>query len=230
MVCSQVRSVLSNLADGHLIEAERREAMAHLDACPSCACHFGQLLEVRAAVKSLPVRRVPPMLRMSLRVGASRAAARRRRYQGLLAACRAWGDLAWFRLNGLMRPLALPAAGGLVSAVLLFSMVMPNFQGLVRAHANDVPTMLFTGATVKSSLQFVVGTDELALDVFVDGRGRVIDYAFPEGSQQFNTAAIRRQLESSLLFTHFEPATTFGQPTAGWVRVNLRRSAIDVKG
>lgn len=170
------------------------------------------------------------MLKMALRVTASRESARRRRYQGFLAACRAWGDLAWFRLNGLMRPLALPAAGGLVSAVLLFSMVMPNFQGLVRAHANDVPTMLFTGATVKSSLQLVLGADELTLDVFVDERGRVIDYAFPEGSRELNTAGTRRQLESSLLFTHFQPATSFGQPTAGWVRVSLRRSAIDVKG
>jgi hypothetical protein len=230
MDCSLVRSVLSHLVDGHVIEAERREAMAHLEACPQCARQFQQLNEVRTAVRALPARRVPPMLGMSLRVIASREAARRRRYHGLLAACRAWSDSLLFRLNGLMRPLALPAAGGLASAVLLFSMVMPNFQGLVRAHANDVPTMLFTGATVKSSLDFVLEADELPLDVFVDERGRVIDYAFPEGSAHFNTASTRRQLEGSLLFTHFQPATSFGQPTAGWVRVSLRRSQIDVKG
>jgi hypothetical protein len=230
MDCSQVSSLLSQLADGHLIDAERRDALAHLDTCPGCARNFEQLLEVRTAVRALPARRVPPMLALSLRVIASRESARRRRYHGLMAALQAWGENFWFRLNGMMRPLALPAAGGLASAVLLFSMVMPNFQGLVRAHSNDVPTMLFTGATVISSHELVLGVDEMTLDVYVDERGRVIDYAFPDGSAQLNTAATRRQLENSLLFTQFQPATSFGQPTAGWVRVSLRRSQIDVKG
>lgn len=230
MDCSQVKSVLSSLADGHVIEAERRAAMAHLDACQECALHFEQLNEVRAVVRALPARRVPPILALSLRVIASREAARRRRFHGLLATCRAWSEGLLIRANALMRPLALPAAGGIASAVLLFSMVMPNLQGLVRAHANDVPTILFTGATVKSSLELTLSEDEVTLDVFVDERGRVIDYVFPIGSGQFNTASTRRQLESSLLFTHFQPATSFGQPTAGWVRVSLRRSEIDVKG
>ena len=230
MDCTQVKSELSSLVDGHVTETERRAVMAHLEACPECTRRYEQLQEVRAALRAVPARRVPPMLAMSLRVAASREAARRRRYHGLLAACRAWSENFWLRANGMMRPLALPAAGGLASAVLLFSMVMPNFQGLVRAHANDVPTMLFTGATVKSSLELNLSADELVLDVFVDERGRVIDYAFPEGSAQHNTAATRRQLESSLLLTHFHPATSFGQPTAGWVRVSLRRSQIEVKG
>lgn len=230
MDCSQVKFVLSSLVDGHVIEAERRAVMAHLEACPECACHHRQLCEVRTAIRALPARRVPPILGFSLRVTASREAAKRRRFHGILAACRAWSEGFMVRANGLMRPLALPAAGGIASAVLLFSMVMPNFQGLVRAHANDVPTILFTGATVKSSLELNLSEDEIPLDVFVDERGRVIDYAFPDGSGQLNTASSRRQLENSLLFTHFQPATSFGQPTAGWVRVSLRRSQIDVKG
>lgn len=145
MDCSQVKFVLSSLVDGHVIEAERRAVMAHLEACPECACHHRQLCEVRTAIRALPARRVPPILGFSLRVTASREAAKRRRFHGILAACRAWSEGFMVRANGLMRPLALPAAGGIASAVLLFSMVMPNFQGLVRAHANDVPTILFTG-------------------------------------------------------------------------------------
>lgn len=230
MDCTQVNAVLSMLADGHVTEAERLQVTLHLEACPQCARRYRQLQAIRAGMRAMPARRVPPMLAMSLRVIASREAARRRRYHGLMATCQAWGESLWYRLNDLMRPLALPAAGGLASAVLLFSMVMPNFQGLVRAHSDDVPTILFTGATVKSSMDFSVSADEVTVAVFVDERGRVIDYAFPEGAVQLNTATTRRQLENSLLFTHFQPATSFGQPTAGWVRVSLRRSQIDVKG
>jgi len=230
MDCSQVNVALSLLADGHVTDAERKQMLLHLGACPQCARRYEQLREVRASLRALPRRRIPPMVSLSLRVIASKESARRRRYHDFMATCREWTDRVVFRFNGLMRPLALPAAGGLLSAVLLFSMVMPNFQGLVRAHANDVPTILFTDATVKSSLDFSMGADEIIVAVFVDERGRVIDYAFPEGSAQLNTAAMRRQLENTLLFTHFQPATTFGQPTAGWVRVSLRRSQIDVQG
>lgn len=230
MDCPQVKPVLSCLVDGHLIEAERRAVLAHLEVCPECVCHYEELHEVRMAVRALPARPVSPNLALLLRVAASREASRRRRFHGILAACRAWSEGFMVRASGLMRPLALPAAGGIASAVLLFAMVMPNFQGLVRAHADDVPTILFTGATVKSSLELALSEDEVSLELFVDERGRVIDYAFPDRLRQLDTAATRRQLENSLLFTEFQPATSFGQPTAGWVRVSLRRSQIEVKG
>jgi hypothetical protein len=35
---------------------------------------------------------------------------------------------------------------------------------------------------------------------------------------------------NSLLFTQFQPATTFGQPTSGWVRVTFRRTQLEVRG
>jgi hypothetical protein len=70
----------------------------------------------------------------------------------------------------------------------------------------------------------------VVLDIFVDEHGRVIDYSFPQGYGDLKTSALRRKMEHSLLFTQFTPATAFGQPTAGWVRISFRRSEIDVQG
>jgi hypothetical protein len=42
---------------------------------------------------------------------------------------------------------------------------------------------------------------------------------------------MRRKLESTLLQTDFSPATSFGQPVTGWVKVKFSSSQmIDVKG
>lgn len=230
MDCQQINSMLSPFADGHVVEAERRMVSAHLRSCPDCARRFEQLSAVRDSLRSLNPRQLPPRLAMSLRVIASKEAARRRRYEGLVGQIEHWTEHFLLHINNLMRPLAVPAAGGFLSAVLLFGAVMTNFQGIVRAHTDDVPTILFTGANVKSSLDFTLTEGDVVVDVFVDEQGRVIDYSFPEGYTKLNTSSNRRNIENSLLFTRFEPATTFGKPTAGWVRVSLRKSEIDVKG
>lgn len=230
MDCQDVNLILSAFVDGHVVETERWLVSAHLESCPDCALRHEQLIAVRGSLRSLPARRVPPMLALSLRISASREAARRRRFEGAIGRMKAWAEDFIIHANNMMRPLALPAAGGLASAVLFFSLMMTNFQGIIRAHPNDVPTVLATGATVKSSLDFTLAANEIVLDVFVDEQGRVIDYSFPEGYGALNTSATRRMLENSLLFTRFEPATMFGQPTSGWVRVSLRRSEIDVQG
>jgi hypothetical protein len=230
MDCQQVRMLISAMADGCVVDTERREAMSHMDGCRDCATRSQQIFEIRRSLKQTPSRPVPAELTLQLQVLASRAAARRRTLNSFSNQFKAWcsGFNLW--ANNLMRPLAVPAMGGLASAVVLFSIMMTNFQGIVRAHEQDVPTIFYTGASLRSSLDLAVATDEIAVDVFVDGQGRVIDYAFPTGYGRYNTPAVRRGLENSLLFTTFHPATSFGQPTSGWVRVSFRRSEIQVKG
>lgn len=230
MDCQEVRTLISAMADGCVMDNERRDALAHLDHCVECAGRSRHIVEIRRSLRQLPQQPIPADLTLELRVIASREAARRRTIYSFGNRMKSWraGVALW--ANNLMRPLAVPAMGGLASAVVLFSMVMTNFQGIVRAHERDVPTVLYTVASLRSSMDLALGADEIAVDVFVDEQGRVIDYAFPSGYGQFNTPAFRRNLENSLLFTSFHPATTFGQPTSGWVRVSFRRSQIQVNG
>lgn len=232
MDCQQVRLLLSELLDGRIVDAERREVRSHLARCGECALHLGQLEAARNTLRAMPARPVPAHVSFSLRAMASREAARRRYYAGFSGWLRAARERAALNINNLMRPLALPAAGGIASAVVLFSMVMTNFQGIIRQHPNDVPlASIATEATVRSISLGLEDDAEITVDVFVDEQGRVIDYSFPDGYGVLQTTNTRRQLENTLLLTEFNPGTSFGQPVSGWVRVKFRgRSAIDVKG
>jgi len=230
MDCQYVKSMLSALEDGHVVDTERRDLLVHAASCPECGARREQLRELRAELKSMPVPRVPARLTYVLRSLASKEASRRRRFAGALGRLKSAYATFDLRMQNLMRPLAVPAMGGLVSAVVLFAAMMTNYQGIARAHSKDVPTILATDASVRVSLDSGLSADEITVDVFVDEQGRVIDYAFPEGYGRLQTGDMRRKLENSLLFTVFTPATTFGQPTSGWVRVSFRRSAIDVQG
>jgi len=169
----------------------------------------------------------PPMLSTSLRVLASRELSRR--------SGKAWLDRLRLFTDNLARPLALPFAGGVFSAVILFSMWLVPTYPMRAASGVDVPTGLTTEATVKGTGPIGTTGEDLVVDVTIDGGGRMVDYAIVQfnnvtGRNVLNSAALRRNLENMLLFTEFTPATSFGQPTAGKIRLYLDSSYIDVRG
>jgi len=185
---------------------------------------------VSEILRDLPARVPPHWLTTSLRVIASRERQRKLERRSLAAMIAGWRDRFDLFAAHLLRPLALPCAGGLFCTVILFSMcVVPTFP--VRANSTaDVPTMLTTEATLKGTSPFAVSGDEIVVDITIDDQGRMIDYRVVGGCKVLDNQALRRRLENMLLFTEFTPATTFGQPVAGRIRVSLRSSQIDVKG
>jgi hypothetical protein len=229
MDCSNVRENLILLQDGWVTEAQRREVNSHLAECPACAALQQQYAAVRSSLRALPRKPVPHSVTMALRVIASREAARRRMYSGLFGRLRELRDYIEYQVTDLMRPIALPAAGGLLSAVFIFSTMVPNLS-TDRTRTWDVPIAIATDAQVKSSSLLDMAEAEISIDILVDENGRVIDYALPEGSGLPKSSLIRRRLENTLLFTEFNPATTFGRPVAGWTRVTFRGIEIDVQG
>lgn len=229
MECSNVREKLILLQDGWVTESERRDVIHHVANCSRCAALQEQYAAVRSSVRALPRKPVPANVTMELRVMASREASRRRLYSGFMGRLRELRDHLEFQVNDLMRPIALPAAGGLLSAVFIFATMVPNLS-TDRTHTWDVPIAIATDAQVKSSSLLDMAEAEISIDILVDENGRVIDYALPEGSGLPKSSLIRRRLENTLLFTEFNPATTFGRPVVGWTRVTFRGIEIDVKG
>jgi hypothetical protein len=130
-----------------------------------------------------------------------------------------------------MRPLALPAAGGLCSAVFLFStLLVPTFQAsfAMDNSPGDVPTMLSTEPTLKFMAPVAFFSGDAVVDLKIDQQGRIANYSIvgaPETSDK-----LRRSIENSLLFTEFWPATQFGRPIPGSIRISFRSSHIDVRG
>jgi hypothetical protein len=227
MNCRTVQISLSAHLDGALSADETRSLIAHLDCCRDCESRLAQMAHVRAALGRLPVNAAPAHLATALRVIASkegaRIRARRHPWQAAVSSLRLWAE-------NMMRPAALPFAGGLVSAILLFSMLLPTFT-LHRAAGSDVPVALFTEPSIKAQMPFPPFENDVdfIVEVTVDDQGRMVDYSLPKGSAVGSNPEFRRALENKLLFTEFTPATTFGQPTYGKVYVSFQRRSIDIK-
>lgn len=226
--CWRVGSRLSAYVDGALAHAARREVSVHLRECRKCALRYEELSRTRDLMKKLPSMAPPPQLSARLRAMASKEAAHRRTAAHQESMAQFAMEGMKLRMSNLMRPLALPFAGGLVSAMVLFSMLVPSFPaGAARNMSNDVPTAFYQEPSVKSVAPFGISDDEIVVEVMLDDQGQVIGYNLPQGKVN---AEIRSEIENTLLFARFTPALSFGQPMAGKLLLSFRRSRIDVKG
>lgn len=185
---------------------------------------------LRQLMRSLTRKSPPPELNTRLRVLASQERLRRVRRANAGALATDFVERLRLMADNLMRPVAVPAAGGLLSAIVLFSMLVPTFAIQRIDSASDVPTSLATEATLRSSISMSLSDEELVVDVLIDGHGRVVDYSVPRGQKWAGDPVLVRELENTLLMTRFAPATLFGQPASGRTRITLRRSSLDVRG
>lgn len=225
MNCHSVQNSFSAHLDGCLPEEARRSLVSHLDSCAPCQTKLGQMIRLRSELRRLPVNQPPDHLRTKLRVIASkerqRVLARQSRLEKVAERLRLWVD-------NLMRPLALPFAGGLVSAMLLFAMLIPTFAFRRGVVGNDVPVALFTEPSIKAQMAFDgFDFDVDCVEVTVNEQGRMVDYNVVNSATV--TPELRRALENQLLFTEFTPATMFGQPTYGRVYLSFHRASIEIK-
>jgi Putative zinc-finger len=229
MDCRNARRNISAYLDHRMPASERQAVRKHLNACRACALESAEQERLRRTVRSLP-RRVPPAdLTLRLRVIASKA---RAEIQGPGRWTRLRNRLS-LSLENLMRPMALPAVGGLCSAVFMFSALiqsfMPAFAMARTASAFDPPTMLLTQPMLKYIAPIPFGGDAI-VDVDIDNYGHIIGYTIVSAGDQ-NNDRLRRSIENNLLFTEFWPATAFGVPVSGTIRISYRSPAgIDVKG
>jgi len=232
MDCYRIRRLLAAYCDAGLPPGEREEIESHLAGCRTCEAVSRQYISGRAVLRSLPGLAPPKQLVVSLRVLASHERARRLANTRTPDFLSRWLVRArlWERI--MMRPLALPVAGGLVSAVILFGLIVPNFFAPHAISSNaDVPTMLSTEATVVGSGPYGIGVDEATVDMTLDSQGRFLDYSIPSGQAWVKDPGARRSVENALLFLRFAPGTTFSMPASSKIRVTLRRgSYIDVQG
>jgi hypothetical protein len=184
---------------------------------------------LRAQLAALPRHEPPSKLRSQLRVMGSQEAQRRRMWSSpATVAAYALGRLGLI-VNNMMRPYAVPVTGGLLSAVVLFSIVLTSYP-VIGEIQRDVPTPVSTEPGVVSSLAFGLGDEDIVVDVSIDDQGRVMEYSLPSGQRWATDPEIRRSLENTLLCTRFQPATRFGQPSSGRTRITIRRSQMDVRG
>ncbi len=186
---------------------------------------------IQSALHALPQRLPPSDLATRLRVIASRERTRRSIFATLQTAVAHYRSRAWLLFENLARPLAIPAFGGLAAALVLFSVAAMNYATPVQASTSDVPTVLYTEASFKNMGLFPLDTEEVVIDLTIDENGRVLDYRFVDGGVPIqNDKQLKNKIDTALLFAEFVPATSFGQPIPGKVRLSFRRGHIDVRG
>jgi hypothetical protein len=241
MECLTVKRDVSAYLDNAVSEEERRAMKQHLSACRPCSWESLRQQRTRDAVRSLPKLVPPPELAARLRSAGSLA---RHEPRNMKMRLDRWGVRINLFMRNLMRPLALPVVGGLCATVFLFSALVPTFSW--HRTPGDVPTALailigaqsseegrdipnVTKPMVKNLAPIGFLDGDAVVDLRIDEEGRIVNYSIlgapgKEGDQ------LRRSIENNLLFTTFTPATAFGKPIAGTIRISFRSSRIEVRG
>jgi hypothetical protein len=222
MSCDITRDSISDYLDNRLTGTERDSVTLHLTACGECAAAHDRASQLRGALRSLPTISAPSRLLTDLRILASKEVVRRRRMSAFPELAE-WLDRVRLFAGDLMRPLALPFAGGLTSALFMFAMLIPSIC-YMRSTAHETPSALYTQASVDNLDDFASvskANDDTVVEVRIDGQGHMVDYNVLEGKMTGDVGNL-------LLFATFTPATFFWQPISG--KVVIRRSRIVVKG
>jgi hypothetical protein len=222
MNCSQAQSLFSLHLDAEVGGVERAGLVQHLRHCPACAAHMKLLMKTQSLVTSLGRKPAPPDLALKLKVAISqeRSVTFARRMQGFAV-----------RFENAFNAFMIPATAGLVTAVVMFGLLVGVFAAPKTASLrNDVPTILYTpprlaAAPFSNTVGRINADSPVVIEALVDSKGRVTDYRIIDGE---NTEEVRKELERSLIFTVFEPATSFGQPAEG--RAVISFSNVNVKG
>lgn len=216
MDCQTTENGLSEYLDDELPLGDRREVALHLAECRDCQTHFEQMHSVRRDLQRLRPAPVPAAVTMRLRIEASRHRSETPRPS-------AW-NLFWMRVNQFLRPLMVPACGGLLSSVLLFTIFADTLDWQLNL-TNDIPLGIYTAVSVEERSPFQFTGSDLLLQLTVSEKGSVTDFEVPNGSLSQDDL---KKIGNWLLFTSFHPATRYGQPTSGKVLVSFHR--INVKG
>jgi hypothetical protein len=224
MNCESIKSTYDRQLNDGLSEQVRRSVSSHLDQCQECAHYCDDLRFSRSTLKRLPVLAVPKNLTSKLRVLASYDRERRQGAGEFSSPWQRYLTRARLHLQDLMRPLALPAAGGLLSSVLFFTMLVDTFA-VQMPTMNDIPIGRYTQVRVDSLSPFGFTGCKMTVELTVDKTGRVIGFSVPNGTV---TPEEMKQLGNLILFSSFSPAQADGQPTSG--KVVVKTLHINVEG
>jgi anti-sigma factor RsiW len=214
--CRQARSMFSPYLDGAVSGQQMHSIALHLDGCPDCAQIYRSLERTQAMLASLGTVRPPAELALRLKVAVQQERSR--------SARRTLQSMA-LRFEHALNTFMLPATAGLVTAVVMFGVLIGCFA--MPQIGDDVPTLLYTPPKLANGPYVIQGLEApVLIEAAVDADGRVQDYRILSGPH--DSDSLRVKIDNALIFTTFEPARAFGQPASG--HVVLAFASVNVKG
>jgi len=236
--CEKVHLFLPGYLDGALPadggRFTRASIHAHIQGCGVCRLELSRYQKLQQLLAKTE-RVAPPK---ALGVGIRVALARAREASNPVHWLRRLYDRADLMRQNILAPLALPAAGGLMSAIMVFTLVLPSYaRGPLRnliGVIDEMPAMSFQPARIDTLAGFSVSglgdsaskAGGVVVEATVGLDGDVVDYRILAGP---DNASVRRSLDQILLMSRFHPEVSFGRRIAGG-RVVMSFSSVDVKG
>jgi Putative zinc-finger len=232
MNCREAQRHLPGYLDGGVRSRERVRLREHLNSCAECRHQLGQYRLMASHLANVAPVRAPADLAQQIR---ARVAQRRSPW--------AFVRTAWERAllvsQNILEPLAVPATGGVLTAVAVFMLVVQSMlmgMPIGRVQADDLPLNLVQPAQLERLAPFPVpgngqgdgqaNSSPLLVEATLNAQGEVVFYKILSGPDD---AAARRQLDQVLLFSLFRPQLGFGRPMGGG-RVLLSFSEVRVRG
>jgi Putative zinc-finger len=228
MSCENVQELISLLIDGGMPEIEREKVLAHTSACWQCGARLTALEAQRTIMRQMAQAQVPADLSARLSVLASHERERRLARVNIGERARRLASKIDLAFDNLMRPVALPITGGVLSTLLLFGLIMPSLSFSRQNGGYDFSTAP-QGSIVANPWN--LGADDDAADfplfaspdqpksdyvnivnLTIDESGRVADWSIVRGQ-------LTDEMKTIIILGRFEPATMFGVRTSGTVQV-----------
>lgn len=204
MTCWSTRRRITDYVDGRLRATDRSRIAAHLAACEACAQQMEDLACVRSTLRDLGESVPPTRLRTELLVIGSRV----RETASSSRLERLWNR--WkLRVNEIMRPLTIPATGGLLSSFILFAVLAFTISASTRVAAYEVPVLYAN--TVDANLVPVELRSSVVLTLSLDDKGRIKDYAVRDGAASFVGDPGRLQ-QNNIALPEFRTVLAMTQP------------------
>ncbi len=229
MSCDNVHDRISSFLDGKVPAGERERLSAHIKSCRECGAYLESSHNLRVALRAMDHAPIPAALSANLRVLASHERTRRLARVSISARLNSWRGRARLAFDNMMRPFALPFAGGLLSALVAFGTLVPTLtfqhaladQSLFTYPDGEVVALGSNGAYLTQSIGDIprivrgddadIPADANVVDLVIDENGHVSDWSLARGQ-------LTPDLQSIIMFSQFRPATYLGQPTWGRVK------------
>ncbi len=232
MNCHEAQAYLPGYIDGAIRARDRVIVRAHLDSCAECREQLSRYRLLATHLANITAVAPPADLAIQIRARASKE----RSPWGLIG--RLW-TRALLTSQNILEPLAVPATGGVLTAIAVFMLVV---QGMLvgmpigRVEADDLPLNLIQPAQLETLAPFPVpgiGTSDgqvesspLLIEATLNAQGEVVFYKILSGP---NDTTAQHQIDQVLLFSRFRPQLGFGRPMRGG-HVLLSFSEVRVRG
>jgi Putative zinc-finger len=232
MKCQEAQRRLPGYLDGAMRAQDNAGLREHLDSCVDCRGHLERYRLLTSYLANMEPVAAPADLALNIRMRASRERS------GWAGVARFWTSTLLVFEN-LLGPLAVPATGGVLTALGVFVLVVHGLLVGVPMNGvvpNDLPLNLVQPAELESLAPFPVpGMVEadgrpnprgLLLEATLNAQGEVVYYKILSGPEN---ADVQHQIDQLLMFSRFRPQLSFGRPMDGG-RVLLSFSEVRVRG